>query len=110
MARRPGVMMLRKNLLPSGRTAATTPFHQIQRGPSTNAGTGGEPHVTCSRSSRRAAPAPLTAFRQRSQFLLENRVLLMRVFLPFVAGYYLSYLFRTINGLVAAPLALELGF
>jgi MFS family permease len=34
----------------------------------------------------------------------------MRVFLPFVAGYYLSYLFRTINGLVAAPLALELGF
>ena len=34
----------------------------------------------------------------------------MRVFLPFVAGYYLSYLFRTINGLIAAPLALELGF
>jgi MFS family permease len=33
----------------------------------------------------------------------------MRVFLPFVAGYYLSYLFRTINGLVAAPLTLELG-
>jgi MFS family permease len=42
--------------------------------------------------------------------LLENRVLIMRVFLPFVAGYYLSYLFRTINGLVAAPLTLELGF
>jgi len=34
----------------------------------------------------------------------------MRVFLPFVAGYYLSYLFRTINGLIAAPLTLELGF
>jgi MFS family permease len=34
----------------------------------------------------------------------------MRVFLPFVAGYYLSYLFRTINALVAAPLTLELGF
>ncbi len=33
----------------------------------------------------------------------------MRVFLPFVAGYYLSYLFRTINALIAAPLALELG-
>lgn len=42
--------------------------------------------------------------------MFENRVLLIRVFLPFVAGYYLSYLFRTINGLIAAPLTLELGF
>ena len=33
----------------------------------------------------------------------------MRVFLPFVVGYYLSYLFRTINALIAAPLAAELG-
>lgn len=33
----------------------------------------------------------------------------MRVFLPFVAGYYLSYLFRTINALIAVPLTLELG-
>jgi len=33
----------------------------------------------------------------------------MRVFLPFAAGYYLSYLFRTINALIAAPLTLELG-
>lgn len=33
----------------------------------------------------------------------------MRVFLPFVAGYYLSYLFRTINGLIAAPLTSDLG-
>lgn len=33
----------------------------------------------------------------------------MRVFLPFVAGYYLSYLFRTVNGLIAAPLAFDLG-
>jgi MFS family permease len=40
---------------------------------------------------------------------LENRVLIMRVFLPFVAGYYLSYLFRTINALIAAPLTSDLG-
>ena len=40
---------------------------------------------------------------------MENRVLIMRVFLPFVAGYYLSYLFRTINALVAAPLTSDLG-
>ncbi|GLR87736.1 hypothetical protein GCM10007857_44470 [Bradyrhizobium iriomotense] len=33
----------------------------------------------------------------------------MRVFLPFAVGYYLSYLFRTINALIAAPLTLELG-
>jgi MFS family permease len=33
----------------------------------------------------------------------------MRVFLPFVAGYYLSYLFRTVNAIIAAPLALDLG-
>ncbi|MBI5263965.1 MAG: MFS transporter [Bradyrhizobium sp.] len=31
------------------------------------------------------------------------------VFLPFAAGYYLSYLFRTINALVSGPLATELG-
>jgi MFS family permease/predicted transcriptional regulator len=33
----------------------------------------------------------------------------MRVFLPFALGYYLSYLFRTINALIAAPLTLEVG-
>jgi MFS family permease len=33
----------------------------------------------------------------------------MRVFLPFAVGYYLSYLFRTINALIAVPLASELG-
>ncbi|MGJ5090032.1 MFS transporter [Bradyrhizobium sp. HKCCYLRH1065] len=31
------------------------------------------------------------------------------VFLPFAMGYFLSYLFRTINGLVSASLASELG-
>jgi MFS family permease len=36
-------------------------------------------------------------------------MLIMRVFLPFVAGFYLSYLFRTINALVAAPLTSDLG-
>jgi hypothetical protein len=35
--------------------------------------------------------------------------LVMRVFLPFAIGYYLSYLFRTINALIAAPLTLEIG-
>ena len=31
------------------------------------------------------------------------------VLLPFAAGYYLSYLFRTINALIAADLTAELG-
>ncbi|MGB3506477.1 MAG: MFS transporter, partial [Xanthobacteraceae bacterium] len=32
-----------------------------------------------------------------------------RVFLPFVAGYYLSYLFRTINALIASLLSSDTG-
>lgn len=32
-----------------------------------------------------------------------------RVFLPFVAGYYLSYLFRTINALIASHLSSDIG-
>ncbi|RXH41556.1 MFS transporter [Bradyrhizobium zhanjiangense] len=32
-----------------------------------------------------------------------------RVFLPFAAGYYLSYLFRTINALIASHLSLDTG-
>ena len=40
---------------------------------------------------------------------VENRSLILRVFLPFVFGYYIAYLFRTINAVMAAPLATELG-
>jgi MFS family permease len=58
---------------------------------------------------RRSAPTRRTVVREVISFLAENRALMMRVFLPFAAGYYLSYLFRTINAVIAAPLALELG-
>ena len=34
---------------------------------------------------------------------------ILRVFLPFAFGYYLSYLFRTISALTAAPLTVEFG-
>jgi MFS family permease len=34
---------------------------------------------------------------------------MLRVLLPFAAGYYLSYLFRSINALIAGDLAAELG-
>jgi len=35
--------------------------------------------------------------------------LILRVFLPFAIGYYLSYLFRTISALIAGPLTDEFG-
>src|SRR5882724_6838940 len=59
--------------------------------------------------SRRVAPARLTAARPIAKDRVENRSLILRVFLPFVVGYYIAYLFRTINAVMAAPLATELG-
>lgn len=35
--------------------------------------------------------------------------LVLLVFLPFAAGYYLTYLFRTINALIASRLMADLG-
>src|SRR5882757_6287986 len=60
-------------------------------------------------SSRRSAPAWLTAAREVAKDPVENRSLILRVFLPFVFGYYIAFLFRTINAVMAAPLATELG-
>jgi MFS family permease len=59
--------------------------------------------------SRRSVPSWLTAPRQVAKHPAENRSLILRVFLPFVFGYYIAYLFRTINAVMAAPLATELG-
>lgn len=59
-----------------------------------------------SRQSERTSP---TAARQVAKDQVENRSSILRVFLPFVAGYYIAYLFRTINAVMAAPLATELG-
>ena len=36
---------------------------------------------------------------------MGHRRVIILVFLPFVAGFYLSYLFRTINALIADKLA-----
>jgi len=41
--------------------------------------------------------------------VVEHRSLVLCVFLPFVVGYYLAFLFRTINAVMAAPLTAELG-
>jgi len=39
----------------------------------------------------------------------SNLQLVLHIFLPFAVGYYLSYLFRTISALIAAPLTEEFG-
>jgi hypothetical protein len=59
--------------------------------------------------SRQSVPSWLTAPRQVAKDPVEKRSLILRVFLPFVFGYYIAYLFRTINAVMAAPLATELG-
>jgi len=41
----------------------------------------------------------------RWRTLVGHRRVIILVFLPFVAGFYLSYLFRTINALIADKLA-----
>ena len=41
--------------------------------------------------------------------LAQNWRLIACVFLPFAAGFYLSYLFRNINAVIAGPLTSELG-
>ena len=55
-----------------------------------------------------SAQASRTSLRQATAGLAANAALILRVFLPFVAGYYLAYLFRTINAVMASHLASEL--
>jgi MFS family permease len=53
--------------------------------------------------------ASRTTARQLASGLAANAPLILRVFLPFVTGYYLAYLFRTIQAVMASSLATELG-
>jgi MFS family permease len=47
--------------------------------------------------------------RQPVKDWASSLALVLRVFLPFAFGYYLSYLFRTISALTAEPLTAEFG-
>jgi MFS family permease len=60
-------------------------------------------------AQRRSAPTWRVTVRRVAKDLVEGRSLIIRVFLPFVAGYYLSFLFRSINALIAGSLSTELG-
>src|SRR6266849_2100689 len=59
--------------------------------------------------SRHSVSSWLRAPRQVAKDPVEKRSPILRVFLPFVFGYYIAYLFRTINAVMAAPLATEFG-
>ncbi|KRR06502.1 arabinose ABC transporter permease [Bradyrhizobium jicamae] len=50
-----------------------------------------------------------TTARQQSRRCRADWLLILRVFLPFVAAYYLSFLFRNINATIAGPLTYEFG-
>jgi type IV secretory pathway TrbF-like protein/sugar phosphate permease len=43
-----------------------------------------------------------------TRYLTQNGRLIFLIFLPFAAGYYLSYLFRTINALISGQLTSDL--
>lgn len=58
---------------------------------------------------RSFVPACRAKASQSVQALARNWRLIACVFLPFAAGFYLSYLFRNINAVIAGPLTSELG-
>lgn len=53
--------------------------------------------------------AYLAGVSQPIKALAQSWRLIACVFLPFAAGFYLSYLFRNINAVIAGPLTAELG-
>src|SRR5258708_1383735 len=55
-----------------------------------------------------SAPARLSILRQSVRTRRQNWCLILRVFLPFTAAFFLSYLFRTINALISSELSSEL--
>ncbi|WFU14457.1 MFS transporter [Bradyrhizobium sp. CB3481] len=60
-------------------------------------------------TSRSLLPVRRATARQRPLGLFQDCLLILRVFLPFVAAYCLSLLFRNINATIAGPLTHEFG-
>jgi uncharacterized membrane protein len=94
--------------LPPGRAAATAAFPLNEKAlrPETLPGSDRPSRTEC-------RPASFTPRRPAPRRSAESRTprwsRIVFVFLPFAAGFYLSYLFRTINALISAPLTSELG-
>src|SRR5712671_4681771 len=55
-----------------------------------------------------SAPARLPILQQSGGTRLQSWRLILRIFLPFTAAFFLSYLFRTINALISSELSSEL--
>jgi len=53
-------------------------------------------------------PESLSVLQQSSGARLQSWHLILRVFLPFTAAFFLSYLFRSINALISSDLSFEL--
>src|SRR5437660_3535862 len=64
-----------------------------------------EPLATASTCS---APASRSILQQSGGTRLQSWRLIFRVFLPFTAAFFLSYLFRTINALISSELSSDL--
>jgi type IV secretory pathway TrbF-like protein/nitrate/nitrite transporter NarK len=64
-----------------------------------------EPFATASTCS---ASASVSILQQSGGTRRQNWRLILRVFLPFTAAFFLSYLFRTINALISSELSSEL--
>jgi hypothetical protein len=56
----------------------------------------------------RSAQAGLSMLQQSGGIRLRGWRLILRVFLPFTAAFFLSYLFRTINAVISSELSSEL--
>ncbi|MGD9920475.1 MAG: nitrate/nitrite transporter [Pseudorhodoplanes sp.] len=75
--------------------------------PASNTGHQSGPHDDA--IDRRSFVPAWTRASQPIEALAQNWRLIACVFLPFAAGFYLSYLFRNINAVIAGPLTAELG-
>lgn len=91
--------------LPSGRAVACSTFQGRQDYPCT------KPHTRWQVISTPRPPRPDGGEARRPPIggRAQNWRLIPCVFLPFVAAYYLSFLFRTINATVAGALTAEFG-
>ena len=92
----------------SGRTAASAPFSSQPATPPANPADGGGlhadgPHAVWQALGQRDREAEHAPMEDRASSLQ----LVLRVFLPFAVGYYLSYLFRTVSAVTAEPLTVE---
>ena len=76
--------------------------------PASNTGHQSAPHDDAI-VRRSFVPACRARASRSIEALAQKWRLIAFVFLPFAAGFYLSYLFRNINAVIAGPLTSELG-